>query len=425
MNRLPSELKDMVFTYCDEETLKASTGVCKALHTHARNSLFTRNLILMVDGSSNRFDNMEATLASPTNGIQWCHIKRVTLVFVSGRYSWDALKTGAHITKACEILNLLKGKVDLEYLSVIVENQNAELFSYNCFTQIIQTDFPNVTRFELRLERERLEHILPVVCSFANLDTLELSCRDLVYEEDQDLDLSLALPSTLRSLHLHLPENPPLENGPIHEWLGSQSVMADLQYLSILEMGSDLGQSCLRRPDPQLRTIYIGFCNLHEPLSEDIVFQLYILSHLSRLEEIIYYLSDKPTSMAVECGVYSSLCLLSQNPGSLQSVVFVLSKQALEDLSTGHMSWLKDIDETIETGPYFSDVVLTVIVPAAYEDADTPRLVALLRSVFPRYVAAGKTFQIQTTHDSMDGSWNPLQQSPLRRRPRQTALYLT
>ncbi|ESK95341.1 hypothetical protein Moror_3913 [Moniliophthora roreri MCA 2997] len=411
MKTLPIELQETVLSFCDDESLAVCSRVCRSLHVLARNCIFTRNLLLKVDGTNNS-DVMKHTLVSPDSSIPWERIKRVTLVFSYDDHH-DLPSSGSYTDIAHGLLHLLKSKVDPEFVSIIVEHYQISLFRSSDFPEAIQTAFPNISRLELRLQCEHLEYLHPFVCSFRKLGALDLSFRDSLYP-GENIDQTLSLPSTLHSLHLHLPTLHPLKHpGPFSQWLRSQFSTLNLTYLSILECsGNDaIAGACLHM-NPQLRSLYIGMKDNRDRWPE------FNISHLSHLQDITFYFpAPKPRAdidnhfkTATRC-IYN--CLNSITSNQLRTVVIIIYHRFL---NRPYPKFSPRLDELLAQSSTFANVSLTIVSPSIANDSqDTEYLLSLAKKALPRFTESGKSLQVLYTYGTANSSWNPLEQNSTRR----------
>uniref|UniRef100_A0A0W0FRZ7 F-box domain-containing protein n=1 Tax=Moniliophthora roreri TaxID=221103 RepID=A0A0W0FRZ7_MONRR len=407
MKTLPIELQETVLSFCDDESLAVCSRVCRSLHVLARNCIFTRNLLLKVDGTNNS-DVMKHTLVSPDSSIPWERIKRVTLVFSYDDHH-DLPSSGSYTDIAHGLLHLLKSKVDPEFVSIIVEHYQISLFRSSDFPEAIQTAFPNISRLELRLQCEHLEYLHPFVCSFRKLGALDLSFRDSLYP-GENIDQTLSLPSTLHSLHLHLPTLHPLKHpGPFSQWLRSQFSTLNLTYLSILECsGNDaIAGACLHM-NPQLRSLYIGMKDNRDRWPE------FNISHLSHLQDITFYFpAPKPRAdidnhfkTATRC-IYN--CLNSITSNQLRTVVIIIYHRFL---NRPYPKFSPRLDELLAQSSTFANVSLTIVSPSIANDSqDTEYLLSLAKKALPRFTESGKSLQVLYTYGTANSSWNPLEQN--------------
>uniref|UniRef100_A0A0W0FRK6 F-box domain-containing protein n=1 Tax=Moniliophthora roreri TaxID=221103 RepID=A0A0W0FRK6_MONRR len=410
MVNFPTELQESILNFCDAETLVVCSRVCRLLYALARNCLLRRNLILKVDNTCVG-SNIIKELASPNSRITWRRIKRITLVFVDCTYDDEALFSGSYTKAARGLLDFLKNKLNPESLSIIVEHHWVELFRFDNFAEYLQTTFPNISRLELRLQYEHLGHLHRFICSFRNLGTLELSFRDL---QSRDIDMSLSLPSTLHSLYLRLPTLHLLHRpGPFSHWLGSQFIKVNLTHLSILECSSydAIAGTCLHL-NSRLRSLYISM----KDGSESGLNSQFNISHLSHLQDITFYFPTASSHIQHHfreaCRTIYD-CLNSITSDTLLSVAIVIHPRLL---TPPFPKLSPRLDKLLTQSSIFTKASLTIVTPTIDSGGhDTDYLLSLAKMAFPLFTEAGKNLQVQTTYRTTNSSWNPFEQSPIRR----------
>ncbi|KAI3610049.1 hypothetical protein WG66_007384 [Moniliophthora roreri] len=298
--QLPEELIGMIFYFCGcigngNTLLYPCSLVNRYWLALSRRQFFKGRLTFTATRNISTIPRFIAAMKNPIVPITipFYDISTLTL-----KFRWPSPPQGAdfwysldHIGLACRLLEQLDGPANpntliLHFVFPMLDS-NELLFGF-------KNTFPRINHLHLELDREYLNPLLRFICSFPELQTLEVVCKELDTNGVQAY--TYRLPESVHTLHLCITNF--LRNTHILflYWLSDQPRMKEIHSLSLTDpdrlsiCSNGMIPRCLQLCK-KIRSLYLIFPHIADGMVPVDDRKGYMIGHLRGLQCITFHIS--------------------------------------------------------------------------------------------------------------------------------------